>query len=830
MCEQKICQGCKKLLQLSDYKLLSNNVTSSRCINCLERKKTLYSYSSNVIWTLHPSLKEYSNDYNIHPKLTKASPQPINITCSCNHKIIISVQDLFYNPFCPNCENCFISDINIDILYRNTLKLISDSVNFHTFNESIKLYNPPERWKIQEILAKIYFETHKNHYNIKEYKSKLLNEDTNPDWGTDGIIYHNDGKISYVQVKYRSSIESALSRNCISGMSLEALANNEKFYRLFLFSNSVKIPINITNCERNIVKTIMYNNLCDCDWDSMKYVSRKLYDSISSSNVFTSIPNRLKLRKWQQEAYNFVLYNNIVKNDGKINTNFGKKSVIAPPGSGKTKFAIKVLNIKSKHGFIYNNTLIVVPNLSLLSQWFENLASIEHDRNYLLVGSDVGEECKELDIPFALTTDPLVIKNFIENNDNTVIVSTYQSLNMVLEGSEYIFDLTIVDEAHLTSTGNKNGCFHLPARLDFPSSNTLFVTATPRIFKSNDLEVSMFDKNMYGDMYTYNINNAISDKIINNYSILTGIINTDENSSYTNSDEIRAHILYKSLIKHDILNCLVCSNTHAASKRLYDECNKLINTHKLDYKTILLPPAATSSHKSKAIYQFNTLEKCIVFNVNVFTLGTDIPCLYSIFLNGDRKSVISIIQTVCRPLRIFDSKLMSYIILPVILNNGIIDDSIDELSMSRRVITSMCSVDNVLNETVINKRLGRSVGSNSRNLIVDMFDNSNTINLPSINAIDVQLFDRYCDHPSLSPYLRLELLIEWCGENDKLPLYKEEYKDCKIGGFLSSLLVGKHCKNDREDMLNRLRAVSDNIKKEVDNRLNKRTKTELQIL
>lgn len=106
-----------------------------------------------------------------------------------------------------------------------------------------------------------------------------------------------------------------------------------------------------------------------------------------------------KSRPWQEEALRFVM---------KQGPQFNKKQVIAACGSGKTWFSKTIIEHNS-----YYKILILVPNLHLLSQWFELMASWLPERSYCLVGSDINKN--DVDIPFILSTktDRILDFNYI---------------------------------------------------------------------------------------------------------------------------------------------------------------------------------------------------------------------------------------------------------------------------------------------------------------------------------------------------------------------------------------------------------------------------------
>lgn len=111
-----------------------------------------------------------------------------------------------------------------------TLNLIQNSNGYLEFEAKVaKTDTNKEKGDIQEIFAKIYFESHCKHYQISKYYSRLVDdipehlEVNKKDVGTDAIILHHDNTISLVQIKFRTNTVKPLTRDHVSNMALEAI-------------------------------------------------------------------------------------------------------------------------------------------------------------------------------------------------------------------------------------------------------------------------------------------------------------------------------------------------------------------------------------------------------------------------------------------------------------------------------------------------------------------------------------------------------------------------------------------------------------------------------
>jgi len=734
---------------------------------------------STILWNLYPELRSLTTS---HPPISSSSTKFVDIACPCGSAILIAPVDLLRVPFCDECERCFLtSRMSIDDAVRFTQYAIQTSTTYFQFNELLARLPVQTRGDVQEIFAKYYFNAYRKHFDIAVYSSRLLGDKipsglSEKDMGSDAVIVHTSGAFSFVQVKFRSDWTASLHRNSLGGASLEALAL-PNFQKLYLFSNTVVPPKNISENEQSKIKYIMMTDLHNADWS-------RIQESVSArEGVIRSNPPALY--DWQVKARAHVV-------GGPID--FKKKTVVAMCGAGKTVFGNSILTD-------FPSVLIIVPNLQLLGQWFERIASWNPDREFLLIGSDLdGNGCES--IPYTLTTNPDVINSY--SRTNLICVCTYQSLDL-LKGAE-VFDLAIVDEAHVTcGTGVSN--FTLIHREEL-ARNKLFLTATPKIYNvTSDDFVSMNDIEKFGEVYTYSCKEAIDDGIVSDYKIVIG------HGVGSNHPEFNAKFLCESVKKHGLTSVLVCSVSHKASKELYDEVKKTgMDSHEL----LLMPANATSVHKNRAIGYANSKKPVIIFNVRVFSLGTDIPSLESVMILGDRKSVIDTVQTVSRCLRKYPGKDYGYILIPCLLSGeGDMEEEGDYLNV-RRIISSMGSVDSALVETVVL----RGGGAGRRGIVCSSVGTSEVVR-EGVAGMDfeLELYDRLGER-EFSVEFKFAKLVEFCTEHGMLPIQRYEWNGVKIGVFLNCLLSGKVYKGTRLDMLEQLKAVSDEIKTQVNERIN----------
>lgn len=662
------------------------------------------------------------------------------------------------------------------------VEIINKTNSYEDFHNTIRKISNSDKGKLQEYLIKYYFHSHAKMYDLVYYYARIC--DTLPeeylknDWGTDGYILHSDGKVSLVQVKYRSNPNSTMCRSYLGNMALEAgkFKDLDKFRHLYLVTDCDKIPKNISEDEIKSynVKFLMSDILWNMDWELLKaLVMWNGRDNIS----FTPPP----LREWQKEALEFY-----TKNEG------NRCQIIAPCGGGKSRVMWEISKI-------YNRVLIVVPTLHLLSQTFELFAKYSPEKKYILVGTDMDNDSEEaIRVPYDMTTNALEIKNLTSLINNYVIISTYHSLNQVINLK---FDLTIADEAHRIC-GNIKSDSSIPIRDDFISKKRVYFTATPKIYygsANNEKIVSMDNENLFGPKYIYSFRKAIEDEIISDYTITTAHHILEENYVFEDS-EFNSLFLYKSLIKYEHRSVLIFNNNHEKSREMYNKTKEIFEKYNFsDYELILMPKNAKSSDKSRAVRKIRENKKVIIFNVRVFTLGSDLPELQSVMLCGSRFSKIDIVQSVSRCLRKTENKSIGNILIPCLIRGNNYDDDGNFESL-RRFLVAMGSVDEALVEEILLRSKGK-VPQKQRIFNMDIFDLTEDI-MRKIdeNEFTIKIFQRIALNSKLFGEEiwreKLNLTIEYIKLNKRTPRSSGEKieKDERI--------LGKWLTHQRENYKN----------------------------
>lgn len=392
-------------------------------------------------------------------------------------------------------------------------------------------------------------------------------------------------------------------------------------------------------------------------------------------------------------------------------------------GSGKTLtsyWVYKLLNL--------TRTVIFVPSLYLLSQFYSDWVKQSYAENvpikYLLIGSDadVDEEVKYKSNGLILFTDQKSIKKYIENCDTKlVIICTYQSSDKLAEAceQEIQFDFAIFDEAHKT-IGQVNKQFTMMlTNKHLIIKKRLFMTATPKMYNGdvdNDEIISMDNRKFYGEkLFTYNTGNAITDKKLVDYQVLT---------IYAKNKDIKKDIKENNLIK--LKNEFVDTEANYLGiilvllKKIHDgTCKHLISYHNkvkrvIKFKEFLtkinkllygqdifiesLDVSTSIAKRAKIINEFTKSPVGILCSSRVLNEGVNIPIVDSICFVDPRFSTIDIVQCIGRALRLHPDKKMAHVIVPTF-----IDDFNDEFDKSVyeniiRILKSLKTTDNEVGE------------------------------------------------------------------------------------------------------------------------------------
>ena len=311
-------------------------------------------------------------------------------------------------------------------------------------------------------------------------------------------------------------------------------------------------------------------------------------------------------------------------------------------------------------------------------------------------------------------------------NNMRVVFSTYQSINVIKQAQKEgypEFDLIIADEAHRTTGAkalNEESTFtEVHSNNNVRGKLRLYQTATPKIYdqnakrkaKENSIVVSsMDDESIYGkEIFRLGFGDAVAQGYLTDYkvsvlAISESYINKDMQKIMSADNQLKVDDIGKiigvwnAMVKRDgitgeiegapMKRAIAFTDTIKHSKTIANEFNQVVNDY-LD--------SDTDDNISDDSYHvdvhhvdggLNALEKeseinwlgnddiednhaRVLSNVRFLTEGIDVPNLDAIIFFSPKKSQVDIVQAVGRIMRLAENKEYGYIILPIVVADGI---------------------------------------------------------------------------------------------------------------------------------------------------------------
>jgi predicted helicase len=499
----------------------------------------------------------------------------------------------------------------------------------------------------------------------------------NKDKGIDLLIKYNN-EWTAVQCKYRQDPKTIVAWNELA-----------TFFGLSFGINTViKKGFYVTNTYDLIDEVIKSDKVIPISGNFLHNLNKDFFENIRKNiNGEKIVFNKTIPFDCQKEAILKAVQHY-------KNNKLGYMEVIC--GAGKTKTAYWI-----KYELAIERLVIFVPSLMLLSQFYDEWRyEMEADRDnayFLLIGSDYDDSLDEKYINrldnLSLTTDPATIADKIMIELDLVVICTYQSasiLSDVCKALKYKFEFGIFDEAHKT-VGQSDKKFSMCLENDnINISKKMFMTATPKIYAGkmeNDEIISMDNETIYGKcFYTYNMYQAIADKRLCDYQILT--MHTTNNyideilkenklvslkDNYQFDDKIKALYIASAIIIFKCINSHNCTHMltyHNSVKNAQNFCKLLKEINKILYKKDMYIDCIDGNHsmnnRRNTIREFEKSKIGIICCAKVLNEGVNIPIVDSECFVDPRSSTIDIIQCIGRAIRLYEGKDFAKIIIPII--------------------------------------------------------------------------------------------------------------------------------------------------------------------
>ena len=592
---------------------------------------------------------------------------------------------------------------------------IFEELNFYYFKINNKKLNIKNCWKQKEIPL-----------NIKE-KLKLKNDE-----GADGVIETNDNKLLIYQTKFKSD------RNSPTNNELKKTIAESRFSDgAIIFTNAYYVNRYIKKFNPII---ILFNDLEKLDRDFFEKIEKLL-----KNQSFSREKEIFKPKNFQTKAIENITNKFKFLNKGKY---------ISACGTGKT---ITSLWIKEK--LKTKKTLFVVPSIWLIKQTVEKWVSQrKKDFNFYCVVSDLGERSEkndldeididptELGLPYSTNLNDIASFIKINKQNDIVIFSTYQSLNIVHKAAlkeSLEFDITFYDEAHRTAGLEKkifSLCFD---KNKIKSKKKLFMTATPKVVKPKIKEIannknisyySMDDKKFYGEVFEeFSFRDAIKENAIVDYEIIIQVMpsNNEEfnkfdgytflNNKKIPNDRIALSLGVEKLYKDfEVNKCINFSNSIKRSQQFIRDLEEdYIQKNLINFKYHIGSNQSAEVRK-KILSEFKLCDKGVLSNARCLTEGVDVPSVDGVIFSDKKGSIIDIVQAVGRCLRVDSSNpnKIAKIFIPIILGNNNDKINFNKYSHLFEIIEALKAHDKSLIDEINKIHLHEATGGggNSRKI------------------------------------------------------------------------------------------------------------------
>jgi superfamily II DNA or RNA helicase len=489
--------------------------------------------------------------------------------------------------------------------------------------------------------------------------------------------------------------------------------------------------------------------------------------------------------------------------------------VVMACGTGKT-----FVCLWARERLKARRTLVLLPSLGLLSQTLSEWTYASSERfDVLCVCSDQTVGRRDADeafssaseLGFPVSSDPSEIAEFLRQESEQVIFSTYQSSPLIAAAQSDLriprLDLVIADEAH-RCVGKSDTAFHTV--LDdsqIRADKRLFATATPRVYKTSlkkaaqDFGVEVVDMNdeqRFGRRFhTLSFGEAIKRELLTDYRVLiVGVDNeriaewiesrrlvATEAGHETDAQSLAAQIGLLKAIKDWNLRRLI--SFHGRIKRAkefseditqvsawLDEQHKPTARLWADYVSGEMT-TVTRKRKLQKLKSVGSEEVGLLANARCLSEGVDVPALDGVAFIDPRGSEIDIIQSVGRAIRLSKDKTMGTIVIPVFIEQS--EDAKEALESSNfkpiwYVLEALKSHDERLSDELDELRVAlgenRNRGVGTNDLMKIIFD------LPT--AVD----------ETFAEYLRVHLVEQtteaWMFWYGLLKQYAEEFGHCLV--------------------------------------------------
>ena len=635
-------------------------------------------------------------------------------------------------------------------------------MSFDTLLQQINENNTQQRDRgtAFEYLVKAYLKnepTYKNLFQEVWMLSEVPELEAIPkkDVGVDLVAKKFTGELVAVQAKfydhklYKQDIDSFLSE-----------INKDYYSEGLIVSSTDDWGVNAEQAIEGLSKSISRIGLSDLrnsqiDWNKFSF----------TSNEKVEIKQSKSLRDYQKKAIsNSLEY--FKKHDrgqlimapgtGKTFTSLKIAEAMAKESDNETfsiLYLVPSIQLLTQTLRAWNNdTDLSISSMAVTSDRNASRQSLDEEEKNLFV--------KAQDIGFPATTSmSQVLKNYeeiqkAEPTNLMVVFSTYQSIDVLGQAQNEgfpEFDLIIADEAHRTTGArledqDDSAFTKVHSNDNIKGKLRLYQTATPKVYgqeaknTANEQSVvvaSMDDESIYGtQIFRLGFGDAIGRGILTDYKLMVLAVNesgirkelqqTMQGDNGLNLDDIGRIIgVWNGMIKRNsdsdtywgapMKRAIAFTRTIADSKLITDKFDMVVNDYLSESDNEFSVDIHHADGTMNALQKNTELdwlksdnipenEARILSNVRFLTEGIDVPNLDAIIFLSSRKSQVDIVQAVGRVVRKAEDKDYGYIIIPVVVPDGLDPASILDNSQNYDVIwqilNALRSVDERFQATI----------------------------------------------------------------------------------------------------------------------------------
>lgn len=505
-------------------------------------------------------------------------------------------------------------------------------------------------------------------------------------------------------------------------------------------------------------------------------------------------------------------------------------------GSGKTYLFYNIM----KECLLHNDSIFVyvTSRLVLIDQLVKNFSEwIKIDNIDILIVTCSSVKIQGID---KMDETRLLWKLNENINKKILIITTYDSSDKVYKcfkcDKTKIIDMIVFDEAHHTTGQNMYGeakdtqilCNinnEICVRKYLYMTGTPIFLTIPKIKRTTHASIfTMSNKTIYGEVfYEYSFYNGISDGIIVDFEVIYIKQTCKQKTKKYNPVYDLDEIVRISQEKYQFKRMIIYMNS-------IKDIHNIIEKFKIIYHESQLGIITSKDRNYDKLVEFNNLSDkfMILFTVNIFNEGYDVPICDCICFAQDRCSETTIVQNIGRALRVHTNKSKAYIIIPEIICH--IDD-LHNSSNSYIQIRKMLDKLRIDQSIVCNKKINPAAkfmletpklkGTRNRPEYISLDENGNDFEIiESQLESTTELIGNKMDYSLLKNYIRkynIKTLKELKHYNDKLKLKSllPHLKYNVSDGFISYDVLFNETQmvsySDAKDIINSIKVLQPNV-------------------